>query len=126
MTTRTLPASEWPRLDGFAIWPEIRAVAGTSREADSLVLVVEDDGEIVGCCGLFPRVIAEAWEIAPAHQKRGVVLRHLLRAVTAQAAALGATQVLSGCVSEEVRAILNALGATKLPDIYSWTFQERG
>lgn len=50
MTHRLLPREEWHRLQGTLLWPAV-----LSMTPDALVMVVEHNGEIVGCASYYPQ-----------------------------------------------------------------------
>lgn len=111
MTTRILPREEYPRLAGTeleAVWPTLPEGAA--------VLVVEEDGQIVGCWAAFLVAHVEGVWIAPEHRGRGGVARRLLVGMRRTLVeTFGATGALTGAMTDDVRALLARLGATKLP-----------
>jgi len=112
MTSRVLPVEEWSRMPE-SLDPLIMSLApGSCR-----VLVVEDDGEIVGRWILFPVLHAEAVDIAPAYRKRGGVARRLLSLMYRSARELGFDRVWTASDSEDVTRILAhpSLGAVPVP-----------
>ena len=50
MTSRQLPREEWHRLRNTLLWPAV-----LHFDAGSVVMVVEDKGEIVGCAAYYPQ-----------------------------------------------------------------------
>jgi hypothetical protein len=112
MTTRILDSSEWAaKLVGTEL-----EVAIPYLPADTQVIVVEDeDGHVVGCWSVICYVHVEGVWIAPPHRKRGTVARRLLRAMRQVVRSLGASVVLTGADTDDVRQLLGTLGATKLP-----------
>jgi len=111
MTSRILPPEEWPRLAGTeaeTIWPLLSPE--TAR-----VLVIEQDAEIVGCWLLYPLLHAECVWIAPAHRGRGAVARRLLALMRRVAQSLGWRTVITAACSDEVRRLLDHLGAVPIP-----------
>src|SRR5258708_3987314 len=77
MTTRILPATEWGRLIGTeaeVIWPHLVPERTT-------IVVVERDGQIVGCHVLSWLLHAECLWIAPQFRGRPSVARRLWLAV---------------------------------------------
>lgn len=88
MTTRELPISEHDRLIGSPLEAAIR-VPGVR------VVVVEDAGVIVGCCGLFMPLHVEGLWIDPSHRSKSAVGRRLWRSVQSMASAVGAKAVLA-------------------------------
>jgi hypothetical protein len=73
MTTRILPPDEWHRLTGTEL-------GGVPLDpANAVVVVVEEDEDIVGRWAFLRVIHAEGFWIAPEHQKRVAVFRHLLR-----------------------------------------------
>jgi hypothetical protein len=119
MTHRILPPAEWVRLEGTPLGQELGKLA---LGAPGLtVFVVEDkDGHIVGHWSAFVALHGEQVWVHPADRKRGVVVRHLLRAQAEFAATLGATHYITHSASAEVSRLLDTLGAARLPgDPYS-------
>lgn len=114
MTTRVLPREEWDRLSDTELG---RALDRLPAKAVSVV-VVEADGAIVGCWALMTFAHVEGLWIAPAHRKRGRVLLHLWTALRELARLRGVGSVFTGAVSEDVRAMLAARGASPLPPMF--------
>lgn len=115
MTSRVLPFEEWDRLPEH-LAPLIAAL----RPSDCRVLVVEDNGEIVGRWILFPMLHAEAIEIAPSHRKKGSVARRLLQLMYRSAKELGFDRVWTASDDAEVTKVLahpmlNAVPIPALP-----------
>lgn len=111
MTTRELPRDEWARLDALDMDPIVWALPDDSR-----IVVVEDTaGAIVGVWAVIRYVHVEGLWIAPDHRKRGRVGARLLAGMRRVARSWGAPAVLTGCVSEEVRKMLEHVGGAKLP-----------
>jgi len=122
MTTRILPPDEYPRLAGTeleTVWPTLPDGAA--------VLVVEQDGEIVGCWAAFLLAHVEGVWVAPAHRGKTSVARRLLVGMRRTLAEqFGASGALTAAVSDDVRGILDGLGATKLPgDHYALSLESR-
>ena len=117
MTLRELPRHEWHRLNGVG---EIDGVdlgkIAAAVPADGRVLVVEDDGVIVGTWSVMRYVHVEGFWIAPAHRKRGRVGQYLLTGMRRVAREWGVGAVLTGCISDEVEGLLTKVGGIKLPD----------
>lgn len=114
MTARILPPEEYPRLNGTeaeTVWPLLTEAAR--------VIVVEHEGQIVGCHLLQPTLHAECLWIHPDHRGRASVARRLWWAVRETARShFGVGWFETGCASEDVRALLDHIGAVKLPDAY--------
>lgn len=110
MDARILPRDEWWRLDGL----ELGTIA-PNMPGGTAVLVVEDDGQIVGHLALVPLWHAEAIWIAPGRRRRAGVFRRLLRALGAAARGLNAPRVIPGSMGPEMDRILERLGAEPLP-----------
>lgn len=111
MTTRILPPAEWARLAGTeaeTIWPRL-------DPARASVLVVEDGGAIVATWILMSVVHAECLWIAPAHRGRTSVARRLWAFMHRTARAMGVPVVATAALSDEVRGLLEHVGATKVP-----------
>lgn len=111
MLTRILPVDEWPRLSGTELetaWPHL-------RPEDTSIIVVEHENQIVGCWAVVRYVHVEGVWVHPDHRRRGGVARRLLAAMWRTARGLGAGAVLTGAMSDDVRGILDGLGASRLP-----------
>lgn len=110
MTTRLLPRSEWPRLAGTEVDP-----VWTRLPEHAEVLVIEDDGRIVGTLVLVSLLHAECLWIAPAYRQRPSVMRRLLSGMWDTARARGARSLWSGSLSETTTRILQRLGGQEIP-----------
>ena len=119
--TRELPRDEWPRLKEAQT--ELASIAAR-LPAQSRILVVEDDGVIVGAWGLFSILHAEGIWIAPSHRKRAGVARRLLATMRAWVQDMGAGGVITGARNTEVSGYLMRLGAEPLPTAYFWRLTE--
>lgn len=111
MTARELPYNEWHRLAGTEaeqVWP-------TLNQGVSTVVVVEDEGRIVGCHILMYLLHAECLWIHPDHRGRSSVARRLWSAVQRLATAAGATTLITAACDERVRGLLAHVGAVELP-----------
>ena len=111
MTARILPGDEWPALSGTeleTIWPYL-------DPATARVVVVEEDGAIIGCWAGFPLFHAEGVYIAPAHRGRASVARHLLLGMRSLAKDAGARSIITGAIDPLVAEMLLKLGAVALP-----------
>jgi hypothetical protein len=75
------------------------------------VVVVEDGAEIVGCWGLITLAHVEGIWIRPDHQKRGVVLRKLWRAMRHLTTQRNIERVITGADTTDVAEILTAMHA---------------
>jgi hypothetical protein len=83
------------------------------------VVVEDDDGVVVGrlVCLFLPH--AEDLWIAPAHRKRGAVMRHLVRAFRDAGAMMGVTAMIGGVQSPEMQHVVTEhLQATPLHSVY--------
>lgn len=110
MTSRVLPENEWPRLaetEAGQIWPLL-------DPKRSHVLVVESDGEIVGTWILMNVVHAECLWIAPEYRGHASVARRLWLSMRKAARAMGVPVVATAALSDDVRALLDHVGATKV------------
>lgn len=110
MTTRILPRDEWPKLAGTeaeTVWPHF----GDSTR----VVVVEADGQIVGCHVLVPVLHVECLWVHPDHRRKAGVARRLWTAVQREAREFfGARWVQTGAASDEVRQLLAHVGGVKV------------
>lgn len=78
MTTRFLPVEEWPRLAGTlleTVWPGL-------DPASTRIIVVEEDGQILGCVTLFQAWHLDGAWIHPDYRRRVGVMRRLLKGLT--------------------------------------------
>lgn len=76
MTTRILPREDYGRLVGTLL-----ECAISSLPVDSQVVVVEDNGAIVGCAALYPVWHLDGVWVAPAYRKKTTVARRLVRVI---------------------------------------------
>jgi N-acyl-L-homoserine lactone synthetase len=104
--TRILPTDEWSRLEGTLLEgaPDL-----LNPEID-IVLVVEKEGEIVGCTSFLPRWHLEGAWIAPHHQKRASVCRPLLRGIYQVAKALKAKELVMMTFDPKMARVCSRLG----------------
>ena len=121
MRARILDQAEWPRLAGTeaeTLWPHLPASAS--------VVVVEDEGRIVGCHVLMLVLHAECLWVHPDYRKRTRVAWRLWQAVKdAAKSRFGADGVQTAALSDEVRGLLAKVGGVPLPgDHYMVSFQE--
>lgn len=101
------------------------ALVGTELElgvpflpTDAIVLVVEDSaGRVVACWSAFQKVHVEGLWLSPALQGfgRGAVGRRLLEAMRVVAEELGARTVVTGAITDDVRALIAQYGGYQLP-----------
>jgi len=111
VTSRTLHPDEYWKLTGTemeTIWPHL----DPSR---SVVLVVEDGEQIVGCWALLAVAHLEGCWIHPAYRKRTSVARRLLASMWQAAREIGARTVVTSACSADVRAMVAQLGGVELP-----------
>lgn len=80
----------------------------------SHVVVVENDGEIVGCHVLMEVVHAECLWIHPAHRGKSSVARRLWNRVKEQANAIGVKAINTSACSRDVEQLLEHVGACRL------------
>ncbi len=117
MTTRILPVEEWPRLVGT----EVECVWPLLNPAQTQILVIEDEGEIVGTLAMVSIWHAECVWIHPDYRKGYGVMRRLINGMWDTARRVGARRLWSGSLSDTTSQILNRLGATEIPG-KSFTF----
>ena len=110
MTARILPKGEWAKL--MAMWPMLPQV---KTDAMDVVVVEDAAGEIVGCWGLITLAHVEGMWIRDDHQKRGVVLRKLWRAMRDLTLGRNIPRVITGSESVEVTNLLMKTKALALP-----------
>lgn len=110
MTTRILPPAEWPKLAGTeaeTLWP-------TLDPEHARIVVVEREGEIVGCHVLFMVMHAECLWVHPDLRGKGVA-RQLWDAVQVEARSVGARGLITGAATDHVRNIMTHIGGSKMP-----------
>ena len=110
MIARLLWPEEYPRLVGTeleAVYPHLPAGAQ--------VLVVEDDGRIVGCWAFFQAWHAEGIWIAPEHRGRGSVARRLLSGMRHVLRRMQARTVVTGATDDRVADLIARIGGSELP-----------
>lgn len=111
MTTRILPPSEWARLEGTeaeSVWPVL------NPETTSIV-VVEQDGQIIGCHVLYYVLHADGLWIHPDHRGKSSVGRRLWAGVRGMVRASGVTGLVTSAMDERVCGLLEHVGAVPLP-----------
>jgi N-acetylglutamate synthase-like GNAT family acetyltransferase len=110
-TTRVLSDEEWRRFEGTDMAP---ALAGFEPE-QTRIIVVEDEGKIVGRWVVTRWVHVECVKIEPNAMNRGNIALRLVRAMHHEARQLGAKAVITGAPDETVRDLLARLGAVPMP-----------
>lgn len=111
MTTRMLPPEEWDRLTGT----EVESIVPGLVPEHTQVIVVEQDGAIVGTWVLLRLVHVECLWIAPAHRRKASVAGRLLRAIVEAAQRWGTRSVWTGSLSPEVTSMIQRLGGIAIP-----------
>lgn len=114
MTTRVLPPDEWPRLAGTEaehLWPSL-------DDQNARVLVVEDDGAIVGVWVALRVVHAECVWVAPRYRGSYGVVKRLLVGMRNLADIWRTRSVVTAAVNDDVRQIIDRLGGEPLPTHY--------
>lgn len=111
MTSRILPPEQWPLLDeagAETIWPML----DPSR---AQILVIEDEGQIVGTLTLMSVLHAECLWIKPSHRRGYGVIKRLLDGMWAGARAERVHTLWSGSISDTMTNILHRIGAVEVP-----------
>lgn len=116
ITTRVLPEAEWPRLadtDAASVWQGL-------NPQHAMIVVAEEDGQIVGCHVALTMVHLHCWWIRPGHRKRatlrssvGLKLWAAVREAVLQR--FQATGAITSADNDEVRSLLEHVGAERLP-----------
>lgn len=119
MTRRVLQRSEYGLLVGTDAEPLIALLSDSAR-----VVVVEHNGQIVGCEAFQPILHAEGLWIHPDYRRRIIdrtsVARELWKGICETVReTFGLRGFVTGADSDHVRKLLAHLGAVKLPDHYS-------
>lgn len=121
MTSRFLPRSEWPeKLDGT----ELGSVIQYLNPMWDVVIVVEDEGKIVGCWGGLMRLHAEGVWVHPDYRQKTSVARHLWRQMKTLARSWGMNAVITGAGSESVCALLRKHQAVDVPPLYRLSLEK--
>lgn len=94
MTTRLLPRAEYHRLAGTLLESAVAVLP-----AESVVVAVEDDGQLVACGALYPVWHLDGVWIAPAYRQRVSVGRRLLRGLRGALQTLHVPEVWAMAVS---------------------------
>lgn len=111
MTSRLLPPDQWPRLDEAGAETVWRLL--DPRHAE--ILVIEDEGQIVGTLTLMTVLHTECLWIKPSHRKGYGVMKRLLDGMWSAAHVKGVTALWSGSMSDTMTNILHRLGASEVP-----------
>lgn len=119
--TRVLPPAEWPRLVGTeaeTLWPLLEP----SRDR---VVVVEEDGRIIGCTALYYVLHADCVWIHAEHRRRAGVARTLWRAVRHLARFLEERTLLVPVTLDVMRRFIEREHGVKIPaDHYAVSLNE--
>lgn len=111
MTSRLLPREEWSKLDGTEAGPVWRQLPDGAE-----VVVVEQDGHLVGCHVLVSLLHAECVWIHPDHRGKASVARRLWASVQRTAREVfGADHVITHATDDRVRGLVAHLGGRALP-----------
>jgi hypothetical protein len=119
MTTRELPSAEWPKLAGM----DLANVVGYFPPDATHIVVVEDDGVIVGCWAAFQVWHAEGVWIDPAYRGKGSVALRLWRRMRALILGHGATSLVTAAMTPEIHTLLQRKRATRLPQEFMLCLQ---
>jgi len=112
MVTRILPETEWSRLAGT----EVESIVPGLDPQKCAVVVVEDDGKIIGTWVLLMMAHVECFWIAPDHRKRGGVAARLLRSMRSVLRQYGITAApITASMTTEMSEMIARLGGVKLP-----------
>ena len=110
MSTRILPPDEWSRLEGTLL----KGAPDLLNPEIDMVLVVEKEGEIVGCTSFLPRWHMEGTWVSPNHRKMASVGRPLLRGIYQVAKALKAKELVMMTFDPEIAALCARLGRSAI------------
>jgi len=121
LTARILPPTEYGQLadtEAAALVPHLTDAAR--------VIVVEREGQVVACHVLQPILHAEGLWVHPDFRKRSSVARRLWTLVRETARSqFGVQWFATAAASDEVRGLLDHVGAVPLPDHYMVPVGER-
>ncbi len=116
MTSRILPIEEWNKLGATDFGPVLDQLP---KSGGVEVVVVEDEGQIVGAWSLMQIWHAEGLWIAPERRQRTGVARRLWAALCGRVREHGCTSVLTNAMTDDIRHLLGTAGASKMPgDLY--------
>jgi hypothetical protein len=110
VTTRVLPVEEWATLKDN----DLATTVAYLNPENTQVVVVEDNGEIVGCWAVLRLVHVEGLWIAPSHRKRASVVRSLFVAMCDAVRRFNTTTVMTGVMTDDVRRLLRHVNAQKV------------
>jgi N-acetylglutamate synthase-like GNAT family acetyltransferase len=111
MTSRILPHDEWAKLDEVGaetVWK----LLDPSR---AQIVVIEDQGQIVGTLTLMSVLHAECLWIKPSHRRGYGVMKRLLDGMWLTAREAGVKALWAGSVSDTMTNILHRIGASEVP-----------
>lgn len=111
MQERELPPAEWHRLNGTEaekLWPFV-------NPENTRVIVVEDEGRIVGVWAMLRTVHAECLWAAPSHRGSLGVAKRLFRGMREVAAEWGVDRVITGSVDPQVTGLIERFGGKPMP-----------
>lgn len=114
MQTRVLPPAEWDQLRGT----ELETVWALLNPSDAQIVVVEQDGAIVGCWACFTVLHCEGVWIAPEHRGKTSVARRLWTRMLRLVRARGAKGFVTAATTPDVRALLEGRAARLPGDHY--------
>ena len=104
MMSRLLPPEEWHRLEGTLLWPVVKTM-----HPSSLIMVVERDGDIVGCAAYY-----QQWHLDGVWIKPGApavsVGRRLWHAVRQVASGFDIRSVWAMAMSPRSDKLVQSLG----------------
>lgn len=112
LTTRVLPPEEWAKIQHIPPFDQ-----GLPNPDHWRILVVEEDGVIVGTCSLFDTVHWDGWWIAPDHQGKAGAFRALVAAGLQEltAAAVAGVHTTVPDVRPDLQALITRYGFTEAP-----------
>lgn len=111
MISRLLPQSEWARLQTTSVgdlWQQL-------DPAFASVLVVEDEDRLLGACVVLTVLHPECFWVADDHRHSGRVAWRLWEGIQAMARGFKMRTVAGAAISDEMRDLLQHLGAERLP-----------
>lgn len=111
LTTRELPPGEWSRLVGT----ELESVMHKGLPDGARVLVVEDEGRIVGCWSVIPMLHVDGLWIHPVHRAHGGVFRRLLSGMRRFVADAGCRAAWTAALTPEIVDLIERWGGQELP-----------
>lgn len=121
LTTRVLPKAEWPRLEG----QELGVVLEARDEDSCQVVVVEEDGAIIGQWALLGAPWIDGWWIHPERRGETAIRTALKAGMQDLMRSQSMTAAVIAVSDPRVGRLLEQLGAVRSDcTVYYWPVEE--